>query len=212
MKTVLYILFFLSFNLNAQIQNEFYVDDVENIEYLTVNFCVNNEGKTDKVTIIPSKTTYKNQDIINQVVEYRKSIEYYPDTNLKNNCYDFTFNFVNSKLQNSQLNENDIKLISNFKSGKFKYSGIIFPNATITRTNEYQIEQNGNEVFKYKIEWTNPYSYTITYLEVNQKEYEYLIGEKINVEIIKIVNPKKYIYKSNLLDRTIVTGIIEKLD
>ncbi|WP_136666902.1 hypothetical protein [Flavobacterium sp. H122] len=212
MKTVLYLIFFLSLNLNAQIQNEFYVDDVENIEYLTVNFCVNNEGKTSNVTVIPSKTTYKNQDIINQVIEYRKSIEYYPDTNLKNNCYDYTFNFVNSKLQKSQLTESDLKLINNFKNGKFKYADIIFPDVTIIRTNENQIEQNGDEIFKYKIEWTSPNSYSIKYLEVNKKEYEYLLGEKINVEIIKLISPKKYIYKSNLLDRTIITGIIEKPD
>jgi hypothetical protein len=137
MKIILPFLFLLSLSVNAQIQNEFYVDDVENIEYLTVNFCVNNEGKTERVTVIPSKTTYKNENVINQVLEYRKSIEYYPDTNLKNNCFDFTFTFVNSKLQRSQLSGNDIKLIDNFKSGKFKYADIIFPNATITRSNEY---------------------------------------------------------------------------
>ena len=212
MKITLYFLIILSLNINAQIQNEFYVDDVESIEYLTVNFCVNNEGKTDKVSIIPSKTTYKNQDIISQVVEYRKSIAYYPNSKLKNNCYDFTFSFVNSKLQKNQLTEKDIKLVDIFKSGRFKYADIIYPNATITRTNEYQIEQNGDEIFKYKIEWTNPYSYLITYVEVNKKEYEYLLGEKINVEIIKVISPKKYIYKSNLLGRTIITGVIEKLD
>ena len=206
------LLFFLSLNINAQIQQEFYVEDAVNVELLTVNFCVDNIGKTSSVTIIPEKTTYKNQENINQVVEYRKSIEYFPDSKLRNNCYDYTFRFINRKYENKKLDSLKIPICKLFRSGTFKYNDGINLETTIDRNNETQIEKSKGETSKYKIEWTNDTNYILTYIEVSNKESEYLVGEKIYVEIIEILDEESYVYKSNLLDRTVVTGIIKKIN
>lgn len=210
MKFILSIFFLISLNINAQIQQEFYVDDANNVELLTVNFCIDNIGKTSSVTIIPEKTTYKNQENIRQVVEYRKSIEYYPDSKLRNNCYDYTFRFINKKFENKKLDSLQIPKCEIFRNGTFKYNDGINSETTIERNNETQIEKDKNETYKYKIEWTSPTNYILTYIEVSEKESEYLLGEKIYVEIIEILEDESYVYKSNLLDRTIVTGIIKR--
>lgn len=212
MKFITSIFFLVSLNISAQIQQEFYVDDATNVELLTVNFCVDNNGKTSSVIVIPEKTTYKNQENIKQVLEYRKSIEYYPDSKLRNNCYDYTFRFINKKFENKKLDTPKIPKCEVFRNGMFKYNDGIYSETTIERNNEIQIEKDKNETFKYKIEWTSDTNYILTYIEVSGKEYDYLLGEKIYVEIIEILEDGSYVYKSNLLDRTITTGIIKRIN
>ncbi len=55
-----------------------------------------------------------------------------------------------------------------------------------------------------------PNFYILTYLEVSKEEYKYLLGEKINVEIIKVIDANTYVYKSNLLNRTFIIGVMKK--
>ena len=212
MNRLLLLFFYIIFSncCLSQIDHIFYVNDVENVEYLTVNFCIDNEGKTSSVNILPDKTTYKNENIINQVIEYRKGIEYYPDSNLNNNCYDYTFTFLNIKYQTETLDSSELEKCANFKNGVFKYNNTIHPNTIIERTEEFQIEKTGKDFIKFKIDWLTPNKYTLTYFEVSDKEYEYLLGEKIEVEIIKIINGNEYLYFSNLLDRTYTSMIITK--
>lgn len=211
MKFILSIFFLITLNSNAQIQQEFYVDDATNVELLTVNFCVDNNGKTSSVIVIPEKTTYKNQENIRQVIEYRKSIEYYPDSKLRNNCYDYTFRFINKKFENKKLDSQKIPKCKLFRNGIFKYNDGINSETTIERNNEFQVEKDNNVIFNYKIEWTSDTNYILTYIEVSDKKYDYLLGEKIDVEIVEILEDGSYVYKSNLLDRTITTGIIKRI-
>lgn len=212
MKILAFVFFLFCLGTNAQIQQEFFADDVNNIELLTVNFCIDNYGKTSSVTILPEQTTYKNQANINQVVEYRKSIEYYPDSKLRNNCYDYTFRFVNPKYKNKKIEDSKISMCKEFKNGTFKYNDDSFPNLTIERDHNYQTEKSHDHFSKYKIDWINDTNYVLTFLEVSDKDSSYLIGEKIYVEIIDILDDGSYVYKSNLLDRTFTTGIIKRIN
>jgi len=206
----LFLLFYL--NISAQIQDEFFVNDVNSIELLTVNFCVDNLGKTSSVVIIPEKTTYKNQENIAQVVAYRKGIEYYPDSKLRNNCYDFIFRFINARFENKKLEESKVSKCREFKNGIFKYNDGAYSDIIIERDEKFQIEKNQNDFSKYKIDWINDTNYMLTYLELSDKNLQYLIGEKIHVEIIEILEDGSYVYKSNLLDRTRITGIIKRIN
>jgi len=189
---------------------EFYVEGINDIRYLTLNFCIDNLGKTTNVEVLADKTTIQDSIIVNQIVKYRKGIEYYPDTKLKNNCYDQTFSFISKEFENSSIAESDFYKLENFKSGIYKYHDINYKNTVITRTENIQIEETNGEVYKYKIEWPKPNQYILTYLEVGKKEYEYLLGEKIYVEIIKQIDSQTYVYRSNLLNHAIITGIIIK--
>lgn len=193
-------------------QTEFYVDGINDIKYLTLNFCVDNEGKTSTVKILPDKTTIQDSTVINQIVEYRKGIEYYPNTKLKNNCYDQVFTFVSKEFENCSIPEIDYPKLENFKTGTFKYYDIYYEKTVITRTDDLQIEDATGEIYKYKIEWLKPNQYVLTYIEVPKKEEEYLLGEKIFVDIIKQIDSNTYVYRSNLLDRTIITGIMTKVN
>jgi hypothetical protein len=189
---------------------EFYVEGIDDIKYLTLNFCIDNNGKTTNVKILADKTTIQDSIIINQIVNYRKGIEYYPDTKLKNNCHDQTFSFISKEFENSSIAESDFYKLENFKNGNYKYYDINYKNTLIIRNENFQIEETNGEVYKYKIEWPKPNQYVLTYLEVGKKEHEYLIGEKIYVEIIKQIDSQTYVYRSNLLNQTIITGIIIK--
>lgn len=212
MKKLLYLLIFFPFNTFAQIETNFYVNDVQYIEYLTVNFCVDSIGNTTTVSIIPEKTTYKNDSLINEIIDYRKSIVYGKDSKIRNNCNIQTFYLINSELKNCHLKEKEFAVLENFKTGKFKYEDPNFKNVIINRTTSYQFEVEGEEVFKYTINWLNPNIYILTFIDVSKEEYKYLIGEKIEVEIIKVISADSYIYKSNLKGSVIPAGIINKMN
>lgn len=191
---------------------EFYVEGINDIKYLTLNFCVDSLGKTTNVEIQAEKTTIQDSIIVNQIVKYRKGIEYYPETKLKNNCHDQTFSFISQEFENTSISENDFNKLENFKNGTYKYHNIKYKNTSITRTENFQIEETDGEVYKYKIEWPKPNQYILTYLEVGKKEHEYLLGEKIYVEIIKQIDHQTYVYRSNLLNQTTIIGIIVKVE
>jgi hypothetical protein len=199
-------------DFNSKIENQVYVDDVEIVEVVSLNFCIDNFGNTNNVSLIPDKTTYKNNNNIKSVIEYRKNIKQLPNSKLLNNCYDYNFNFINSKYENKHLETSKYKECEKLKTGFFTYQSILYPNTTIERNNEFQIEKVGKWFSKYKIEWQTPATYTLTYIEVSDKESDYLIGEKIFVEIIDILENGNYVYKSNLLDRTFGFGIISPLN
>lgn len=211
-KNFFLFLIFISANCYCQVTTEFYVEGINDIKYLTLNFCVDNLGKTSEVKIMEDKTTIRDSAIVNQIVQYRKGIEYYSDTKLKNNCYDQTFSFINKEFENCSITENDFDKLEIFKTGIYKYYDIRYKNTVVTRNDNIQIEETNGEVYKYKIEWTRPNQYILTYLEVGHKEHDYLLGEKIYVDIIKQIDSETYVYKSNLLNRTIIIGIISKVN
>ncbi|WP_291117865.1 hypothetical protein [Empedobacter sp. UBA7248] len=212
MKKYFYLLILFNINSFAQMQTEFYLDDVKNdIEYLTLNFCVDNSGKTSLVKVLPEKSIYQNKEIISQIIEYRKNIEYYSETDLKNNCYDQIFTFINTNLKDAHINETEFDELKKFRTGNFQYGDLNYKDVNIYRTENFQIEEFQGEVSKYNIEWVKPNSYILTYLEVSKEEYKYLLGEKINVEIIKLIDANTYVYKSNLLNRTFIIGIMKKI-
>ncbi len=193
-----------------KIQQQFYVDDVDVVEFVTLNYCIDKNGKTKQVTVVPEKTSYKNSENIKAIVKYRKNIIQLPDSKLRNNCYDYTFNFVNKKYQNIHLDVNKYSNCERFKQGIFKYKSLVYPNTTIERTKDFQIERDDKWFAKYKIEWETPTKYILTYLEVSDEQSKYLLGEKIYVEIIDILENGDYVYKSNLLNRTFNFGVISK--
>jgi len=170
-----------------------------------VNFCVNDSAQIDKVTVIPSKTTYKNKDVIEQLIEYLKGIQYYPNSKLKNNCYDSTFEFVNIKYENSELKESDYSNCAKFKTGKFKYLDVRYLDTKIKRGKNIQIEKSYDFNAKYKVTWTTPCTYEMKYLKIKGKENQHMIGKSIKVKIIGLLNDS-YIYLADFLDQSTVIG------
>lgn len=197
----------------GQVQKKFFVEDAQSIEYVTVNFCVNNDAKISEVSIIEEKTTYKNENNIEQLRKYLLEIQYSPDSKLKNNCYDSTFEFINSKYENASLNQENDKSCKEFLTGRFKYSSILYENTIVKRNKKIQREiyEGGKQI--YYIKWISDCAYLLTYKRMTEPRLKHLIGKEIHVEIIDILDDGSYVYRSkaNFEDK-IDYGIIKKIE
>jgi hypothetical protein len=148
---ILIIVLLVFANSYGQVQKKFFVEDVKSVEYVTVNFCVNNEAKISEVTIIADKTTYENEYNIEQLRQYLLGIEYYPDSKLKNNCYDSTFEFINNEYEYKTLNETECNACENFKTGIYKYKNVLYRNTKVKRRRKIQREvfKDGKQIYYY---------------------------------------------------------------
>lgn len=192
-------------------QRQFFVDDVSIVDYLTIDYCIDKNGNTVEVSIIPEKTSYKNKNKINSILKHRKSIKYEKNGKMKNDCYQASYEFINKKYKTKKLESNKYGYCKNLHEGIFKYKSIVYPDAIIERTNDIQIEKNGNWTSTYKIEWNTQTKYTLTCIEFSDDKRQYLVGKKIEVEIIDILKNGDYVYKSGLLNRTFNIGVISKI-
>jgi len=199
-------------NSYGQVQKKFFVEDVKSVEYVTVNFCVNNEAKISEVTIIPNKTTYENEYNIEQLRQYLLGIEYYPDSKLKNNCYDSTFEFINNQYENKTLNETECNACEKFKTGIYKYKNVLYRDTKIKRRRRIQREifEGGKQI--YYIKWISNCHYVLTYKRMTEPRLKHLIGKEIDVKIIDVLDDGSYVYKSkaNFEEKTDF-GVIMKI-
>lgn len=170
-----FFIFFILITFTACSQREkiFYVEDVDYMEYLTLNYCVDSQGKTTKVSVVSENTTYSNQEVIDQIVKKQKEIEYIPNVN-NVKCYDEVFTFINSTLRNSTVHEKSFTQLEKFKIGHFKYLDPNYKNVTVIRSRNLQIEEMDGKTTRDKLEWIQPNIYTITPLDDNNN----VVGEK----------------------------------
>ena len=210
MRKIIFLIFILQSSLTfSQIQQYFYVDDVEVVEYLYVKICIGENGETTSVTEIPERTTYKNKEIIQQIIDYRKGIDFLKGSKYSNKCFDYPFTIVNSKYQSLEMTNADC--LADFGKGKYRYINPEYQDVRIKRRKRKQIEKTKGSKSVYKIEWISSCNYVLTYLKVSKPEYEYLIGQKIDVKIIDVLENGNYVYYSNLSDRTYGFGEMKKL-
>jgi hypothetical protein len=193
---ILIIVLLVFANSYGQVQKKFFVEDVKSVEYVTVNFCVNNEAKISEVTIIADKTTYENKYNIEQLRQYLLEIEYYPDSKLKNNCYDSTFEFINNEYEYKTLNETECNACENFKTGIYKYKNVLYRNTKVKRRRKIQREvfKDGKQI--YYIKWISNCHYVLTYKRMTEPRLKHLIGKEIDVKIIDVLDDGSYVYKA----------------
>lgn len=210
MRKILFLIFILQSTLTfSQIQQYFFVADVEVVEYLYVKICIGENGETTSVTEIPERTTYKNKEIIQQIIDYRLGIDFLKGSKYSNKCFDYPFTIVNSKYQSLEMTNTDC--VTHFGNGKYRYINPEYQDVKIKRGKRKQIEKTKVSKSVYKIEWVSPCNYVLTYLKVSKPEYEYLIGQKIDVKIIDVLENGNYVYYANLSDRTYQFGEMKKL-
>lgn len=210
MRKIIFLILILQSSLTfSQVQQYFFVDDVEVVEYLYVQICIGENGETTSVTEIPKRTTYKNKDVIQQIIEYRKGIDFLPESKFSNQCFDYPFTIVNSKYES--MAETDSNCFTEFGKGKYRYINPEYRDVKIKRRKRKQIEKTKDSKLVFKIEWISPCNYVLTYLKVSKPEHKYLIGQKIDVKIIDVLENGNYVYYSNLSDRTYGFGEMEKL-
>lgn len=208
-KLLLFILAFsiISCNEHKRIKTEYYVTDVEVVEYLTVNYCVSENGKSQSVSIVPEKTTYNNQEIINKIL-----LQKYPtSSHMNGNCYDYTYRFINKKYENKILSKTDCEKCAGFKTGNFKYVNVLYPNKLITRTDSTEISRSEDSEIVCTISWQSPCEYSLTYISGSDSKYDFIIGKTAKVQIIDILPNGDYVYKASLLDEPPLIGVLRKL-
>lgn len=211
MKHKIFVIFiFLNSVAFSQVQKIFYVDDANTIDYVTVRFCVNDSARIDKVTVIPEQTTYKNKMVTEGLIKYLKTIQYYPNSKLRNNCYPSTFEFVNKKYENPKLTKSELSKCEEFKVGEFRYLDVRYLDTKIKRKKKKQIEVSEDFKAKYKVVWTSPSEYEMTYTKVREKENKHLLGKTIKVKIIGILEDS-YIYLADIMDKPTIIGEMKKI-
>lgn len=206
-----FFVYFALLPVFSQVQKIFFVDDANGVDFVTVNFCVNDEAKIDKVIVIEEKSTYTNKYVIEQLREYLLAIQYYPDSKLKNNCYDSTFSFVNLKYKNSNFSKNECSIDKDFLKGRYSYKNPAFKKTIIKRGKRLQREKGNNNKQIYYIKWETACSYKLIYKRMTEKRLKKLIGEEIYVEILDVLPNDSYVYKSTVsYDDRVVYGVIKK--
>lgn len=212
-KSIVFIFFIATSSLFGQVQKKFFVEDVNDIEYVTVNFCVDDEAKISEVKIVKEKTTYKNEYNIDLLRQYLLTIQYYPDSKLKNKCYDSTFEFINYKYENKSLNEVECKTCQKFKRGIYKYKHVLYQDTKIKRKIKVQREIGKDDKQIYFITWLNDCTYILTYKRMTESRLKHLIGEEIHVEIIDALDDGSYVYRSKAsFKEKFDYGIIKKAE
>jgi len=210
MRNIIFLIVVLQSMLTfSQIQQYFFVEDVDAVEYLNLKICIGENGETVSVTETPEGTTYKNKVVIQQIIEYRKEFDFLEGSKFSNTCFDQSFSIVNSKYQSLEPINTDC--IADFEKGRYSYIDPDYQDVKIKRRKRRQIEKTKDSKSVYKIDWISPCNYVLTYLKIEEPEYQYLIGQKIDVNIIDVLENGNYIYFSNLSDRTYVFGEIKKL-
>ena len=212
MNRILIIVLLVFANSYGQVQKKFFVEDVKSVEYVTVNFCVNNDAKISEVTIITDKTTYENEYNIEQLRQYLLGIEYYPDSKLKNNCYDSTFEFINNEYEHKTLNETECNACEKLKAGIYKYKNVLYKDTKVKRRRKIQREifKDGKQI--YYIKWLSNCHYVLTYKRMTEPRLKHLVGREIDVKIIDVLDDGSYVYKSkaNFEEKTDF-GVIMKI-
>lgn len=209
-KILLFGLFLFSINVHSQIMTRYFIDGVDVVDYVTLEICADSTNGIIKVKLIAEKTTHKNQFNIDQLVDYIKSFDYPKDGPLIGRCGNLTFSFINPEFENLKLNEKEIEECSKFRTGNFSYHHINHQNTKIKRRKKIQKEISHKSRQIYFINWTSNSTYTLTYKRMSDDNLKALIGETIEVEILKLLDNDGYVYKATSPNGIVYHGAIYK--
>ena len=188
----------------------YFIEGVEIVDYVTLEICADRINGINNVELIAKKTTHKNQANIDQLVNYIKSFDYPIDGPLIGRCGNLTFSFMNPEFENLKLNENEIEECSKFRLGNYSYHHINHQDTKIKRRKKSQKEISYKSRQIYSINWGSNSTYTLTYKRMSDDNLKTLIGEKIEVEIIKLLDKNGYIFKSTSPKGIVYYGAIYK--
>lgn len=209
LKSICIIFFLFSFVSNllkAQTSETIFVDDVEVVEYLVLEICLNKEDEVKSVDVKDDKSSYDNAEIISNLKNIQSDKEFTTRKSKNNNCFNYKYYFVNKKYELLELEESEFEKCKKFKKGKFIYIRPYLSNVIIKRGKRIQRENSD----KYKLNWISPCEYNMFYIKV--PEYPRLEGQTLNVKIIDILENGDYVYRTNFKDKVISFGVLRKKD
>lgn len=196
--------------------SQIFVPEIEEIEKVVLDFCLNESSERINVSVNEQKSTYKNTAIQKSCQAlFKNSKIVYPEIML-GTCSQSTYYFFNTKYQTNELNAQDKKRCKAFHNGKFLYVTPDYSSTLIIRNNTEQLEINPNDddAQQYKVEWLADHIYTLETIKLPTGRNHHQIGDVIHVEIIGIVNATTYLYKSHVIgeeSNDLIFGVIEKV-
>ena len=191
-----------------------FVDDVDRVAVVVIDYCVDENGKRYDININLEKSSYKNESWQQGCLEHFKKGDLIYPMKMINNCWQSVYYFVNAKYKTYELPQEDWEKCKVFHLGKFKYESPAYSETIIKRRKKRQIEKGGvggKQV--YKIKWTNDYKYQLETVKMSLKKDKHKEGNVIDVEIIEVLNDTTYLYKANISNddkANIVFGLITK--
>lgn len=212
MKKLLFPVFFIiSFCLYSQT----FVNDIDKVAIVVIDYCVDENGKRYDIKINQEKSTYKHEGWREGCLEHFKKGKLIYPMKMTNECWQSVYYFVNSKYKTHQLPEEDRLKCKVFHRGKYKYESPAYSETIMKRRKNRQIEKGGlggRQV--YKIKWVEDHKYELIAIKMPLEKDKHKEGNLISVEIIEVLNDKTYLYKAqitNKVDNNIVFGLITKL-
>jgi hypothetical protein len=192
-----------------------FVDDVDRVAVVVIDYCVDNNGKRYNITINQEKSTYKNEGWQQGCLEHFKKGKLIYPMKMTDKCWQSVYYFVNSKYKTYELPEEDREKCKVFHRGKFKYENPAYSETIIKRRKRRQIEKGGLDgTQKYKINWTDDHKYRLETIKMSLNKDKHKEGNLIEVEIIEVLNHKTYLYKAHITNNDstdIVFGLITKI-
>ncbi|MTD67776.1 hypothetical protein [Flavobacterium sp. LC2016-13] len=101
---------------------------------------------------------------------------------------------------------------SDYKVGKFKYTNSLYKNWEVLRNETEQIETDKvNKIeLRASINWVSDCEYILTYTKLNDSENHSIVGQKINVKIIKVGNERVICESEGLGAKLELEMVLEK--
>lgn len=191
-----------------------FVEDVEKVENVVITYKVDSIGKRYDVKIDSNLTTYHNVGWQKGCLEHFMNGELKYPMRMLNKEWRAVYYFVNPKYKTSSLENKDIQRCKQFRKGEFKYVDPAYNQTRILRRRKRQIEKGGYKDQRqvYKIDWTDDNKYVLTTLKLPLHRDKEKIGNRIEVEIIEILEDNSYLYRSSSShSEKLIFGVIKKM-
>ncbi|WP_106794204.1 hypothetical protein [Aquimarina sp. Aq78] len=192
-----------------------FVDDIDKVAIVVIDYCVDENGKQYDIKINPKKSTYKHEGWKQGCLEHFKKSELIHPMKMTNECWQSVYYFVNSEYKTYQLPEEDRSKCKVFHRGKFKYENPAYSETIMKRRKNRQIEKGGlggRQV--YNIKWIDDHKYELETIKLPLEKDKHKEGNLISVEIIEVLDDRTYLYKAQITnkeDTNVVFGLITKL-
>lgn len=195
MRLILLLVLFTQITFSQRKPVEIFVDYVDQIEYVTFQLHFDSISKLNNINLIKELTTLQDSLKIEEIKANIYASNY--KTNFKDKSFKLSFRLINEDYKNLKISKEDKKLVQKyFKNGKFK-DKIPWHKTIFTREENVQYSDYKDIHSEYSVEWYNDYSYTLTLIQKDVKE-KLKIGDKLYIEILKVLDNKNYLFKCSI--------------
>ncbi len=196
-------------------EGQIFVNDVERVAIVVIDYCVDSSGNRYNLTINDEKSTYKDKDWqYNCMTHFEESRLMYPEK-MGDQCWQAVYYFVNPKYKTYELPAAERAKCKDLHKGEFKYESPAYNQTRIIRRKHKQLELNPEKDQRqvYDINWLDDHVYTLKALKLPLAKDDSKIGRTIKVEIIELLNDSSYLYRASESDDdpNVVYGVITKV-